>query len=76
LQDRKLTVYENDPEEYFTFITPECRRAVDAYLDMRKRYGEVLTPESYLIREQFDTNDQFRIAKSRLNSSHSNFEYD
>jgi integrase len=65
LEDRKLTVYENDPEEYFTFITPECRKAVDNYLDMRKRYGEVLTPESYLIREQFDTNDQFRISRAK-----------
>jgi integrase len=65
LQDRKLTVYENEPEEYFTFITPECRKAVDTYLDMRKRYGEVLTPESYLIRDHFDVNDPFRIPRAK-----------
>jgi integrase len=65
LQDVKLTVYENDPEQYFTFITPECKKAIDSYLDMRKRYGEVLTPDSYLIREQFDTNDQFRISRAK-----------
>jgi integrase len=63
--NNKLTVYEGDNEEYYTFITPECRRAVDTYLDMRKRYGEILTPNSYLIREQFDTKDQFQIAKPR-----------
>jgi integrase len=65
LQDRKLTVYEGDSEEYFTFITPECRKAIDSYLDMRKRYGEVLTPESYLVRERFDVNDQFRIPRAK-----------
>lgn len=65
LQDRKLVVYENEPEQYFTFITPECKKAIDAYLDMRKRYGEVLTPESYLVREQFDIRDQFHISKPR-----------
>jgi integrase len=54
LQDNKLIIYENDREEYFTFITLECKRAIDAYLDMRLRYGEKLNDDSYLIREQFD----------------------
>jgi integrase len=65
LQDRKLIVYENEPEQYFTFITPECKKAIDSYMDMRKRYGEILTPESYLVREQFDVRDQFHISKAR-----------
>jgi integrase len=65
LQDTKLTVYGNEPEEYFTFITPECRKAIDSYLDMRKRYGEVLTPETYLIREQFDVRNQFQILRAK-----------
>jgi integrase len=39
LQDNKITVYENDKEEYFSFITPECKQAIDTYLDMRSRYG-------------------------------------
>ena len=54
LEDVKLTVYEGDRDEYFTFITPECKKAIDSYLDMRLRYGEKLTDDSYLIREQFD----------------------
>ncbi len=58
--NRKLTVYENEREEYFTFITPECKRAVDFYLDMRARYGEKLDKNSYLIREHFNKRDQFR----------------
>jgi integrase len=54
LQDTKLTIYENSNEQHFTYITPECRKALDKYLDMRSGYGEKLTDNSYLIREQFD----------------------
>jgi integrase len=54
LDNQKLTVYSGDREEYFTFITAECKKAIDNYLDMRLRYGEKLTDDSYLIREQFD----------------------
>jgi integrase len=54
LQDAKLTIYENTNEEHFTFISPECEKAVKFYLDMRSRYGEKLTDKSLLIREQFD----------------------
>ena len=61
LEDNRLTVYENTREEYITFITPECKKAIDFYLDMRSRYGEKLADSSYLIREQFDIRDQFAI---------------
>ena len=51
----KITVYEGEgPDEYFTFCTPECRREIDKYLDYRQRNGEILKPESPLIREQFN----------------------
>lgn len=65
LQESKLTVYENDREEYFTFITAECKKALNSYLDMRSRYGEKLDNDSYLIREQFDIKDQFKIRTPR-----------
>lgn len=51
----KLTVYDGTREEYFTFITPECKKAIDNYIDMRARYGEKINDDSYLIREQFNT---------------------
>jgi integrase len=54
LENDKLTVYEGDNEEYISFITPECKTAIDVYLEMRKRYGETITSDSLLIREQFD----------------------
>ncbi len=65
LEDNKIVVYENTNDEYFTFITPECKSAIDSYLDMRKRYGEKLDEDSYLIREQFDIRDPFAIQKPK-----------
>ena len=65
LQNNKITVYENDKEEYFSFITPECKEAINSYLDMRSRYGEKLTDDSFLIREQFDIRDNFAIGKCK-----------
>jgi integrase len=64
-RNNKLTVYESDREEYFTFVTPECKKAIDAYLDMRSRYGEKLEDDCYLIREVFDVRDKFAISKCR-----------
>jgi integrase len=57
IDKNKITVYEKTNDEYFTFCTPECRQAIDDYLEYRTRNGENLTPESYLIRQQFNIND-------------------
>jgi integrase len=66
LENNKLTIYEKYSEEYYTFVTPECKKAIDSYLDMRQRYGEKLTDESVLIREQFDIRDPFQTKKPKL----------
>jgi integrase len=65
LEEQKLTVYESDREEYFTFITPECQKAIDTYIDVRNRCGEKLDRDSFLIREQFDIKDPFQIGRPR-----------
>ncbi|HEY7110479.1 MAG TPA: tyrosine-type recombinase/integrase [Nitrososphaeraceae archaeon] len=62
----KLTLYERESDEYFTFVTRESSEALDAYLDMRRRYGEKLTPDSPLIREQFDIRDQFAAISPKM----------
>ena len=49
----KVTVYKGDKEEYFTFCTPECAKAINTYLDFRRRRGEKLTDDSYLIVKKF-----------------------
>jgi integrase len=59
----QITVYQGHSEEYITFCTPECRNAIDNYLNYRERCGEDLTPKSPLFREQFDVNDLEQIRK-------------
>lgn len=61
----KITDYDGYKEEYVTFCTPECAKAIDEYLKMREQYGEKLSPESFLIREQFDIRDPFAISNCR-----------
>lgn len=45
----KIRVYSGDKEQYFTFCTPECAIEIDNYLDFRKRRGETITGQSFLI---------------------------
>lgn len=59
----KITIYENEPEEY-TVFTSELKKEILSYLDIRRRYGEVITNASPLVREQFDRRDQFRPASN------------
>lgn len=62
----KITVYENEDEEYVTFCTPECAKAIDSYLEYRERHGErPLKEDSPLIREEFDVNDTLKASMPR-----------
>jgi integrase len=62
----KITVYENEDEEYTTFCSPECRAAIDSYLEYRERHGErPLSEDSPLIREEFDVNDPLKASRPR-----------
>lgn len=43
----QITVYPNTPKsKYKTFCTPECAKAIDIYLELRKRYGENIKQDS------------------------------
>lgn len=61
----KITVYENEDEEYITFCTPECTKAIESYLEYRCRYGERIKEDAPLIREEFDINDEIHAARPR-----------
>jgi integrase len=64
-----ISVYKGEPEEYYTFCTPECRKEIDAYLEYRKRYGKEPSPlssKSPLIREQFDKKDIKAVQNPRF----------
>ena len=67
----KFIIYQNTKDEYFTFCSPECASYIDSYLEYRTRSGEKttdnkdkkLSPQSPLIREQFDINDIEQVRK-------------
>ena len=44
---------------------PERTNAIDSYLDYRQRYGERITENSPLIREEFDTRSEIEAARPR-----------
>jgi hypothetical protein len=52
----KLTVYRDAPEEYTTFATPEFYKALLEYKQRRESIGEVIAPDSPLIRDVWDDN--------------------
>ncbi len=45
----RIHVYSGTSSEYITFCSPECSAALDSYLELRKRRGEVITPDSPLL---------------------------
>ncbi len=47
----RLDVYRGELEQYVTYMTPEAVGYLDAYLDERKKAGEILKPDSPIIRE-------------------------
>jgi hypothetical protein len=53
----EITVYKGFPEEYKTYCSLECAAAIKGYLQYRERWGEKITPDSYLIRKQFNRED-------------------
>ena len=61
----KISVYKNDPEEYTTFCSPECAKAIDDYLSYRQRYGETLQPSAPLIRQVFNKINPIDSAKPK-----------
>jgi integrase len=46
----KVRVYAGDDDEYYTFITPEAYRAIKAWMDYRKESGEIITADSWVVR--------------------------
>jgi len=62
----RITIYKGYKEEYITFCTPECRKAIDDYFAYRQRAGEELKEKTPLFRDEFDPNDPLRAAHPKL----------
>lgn len=54
-------IYEGSIEEYWTFLTPEASKALDAYLEQRKNDGEYMDGESPVFRTKY----QVGISKAK-----------
>ncbi len=66
----KLTIYAGTKEEYKTYCSRECAKWIDDYFAFRESKGEKFNPESPLLREEFDINDNLRAARSRRVTAH------
>ena len=44
----EITFCKGFKEEYKTYCSLECASAINSYLDFRKRYGEIITADSYI----------------------------
>jgi len=51
----RLTVYRGTEEEYTTYITPEAYLCLKEWMEYRAGQGERVTPESWLMRDLWDT---------------------
>lgn len=62
----KITVYSNSRQEYFTYCTPECKKALDNYFQIRERHGEVFTEKTPVIREQYNVRKYLGVKYPRF----------
>ena len=48
-----------EPEEYFTFMTPEAYNAVKEWMNYRASFGEEIIGESWVLRDTWKTNIRY-----------------
>jgi hypothetical protein len=51
----KVIVYAREPDEYFTFITPEAYIALKSWMDFRNLSGESINNESWVMRNLWNS---------------------
>ena len=59
----KIIIYAGEPDEYFCFITPEAYNSLKNWMDYRSEAGEVITGESWLMRNMWQTTEFIYGAK-------------
>jgi integrase len=61
----KIKVYKKEQEQYTTFCSPECAKALEEYFRYRERMGEVLTAKSPVLRKEFNIESHMKIVKAQ-----------
>jgi len=56
----KIVVYQDDPEKYCSFMTPEAFLELEKWISYRKECGEDFTKESWIMRNLCDRNEGSR----------------
>ncbi len=51
----KVVIYAGEPENYYSFITPEAYNALKEWMDFRSSYGEKITRDSWVMRDMWKT---------------------
>ena len=51
----KIIVYSGEPDEYYSFVTPEAYFALNDWMTFRESYGETISAESPLMRDMWQT---------------------
>lgn len=51
----KMTVYAGEADEYFTFMSPEAFRALESWMESRKKSGESISSDSWLMRNLWNS---------------------
>ncbi|MFY3740425.1 MAG: integrase [Candidatus Nitrosomirales archaeon] len=59
----RITVYAGTKDEYYTYCTSECYRAIQKYIEYRKRNHEKVNEDSYVIRDKINTEVPTKVSK-------------
>jgi hypothetical protein len=51
----RMLIYAGEKEQYFTYMTPEAYTALEEWMEFRKKAGENVTKDSWLMRNLWDT---------------------